>query len=213
MYMLTLSFILYVTSDTPYYTIDTTHTAQQPKIREEKNRWREYHLLDFHFVALLPCREKSTISASNKKMEATLAMARAMPKATPSAITKAVDAIHGTSDSKKTKTPSCTVPGPSHKQALVEFSQEAGGPPWVLFPTMIVDVNQALERARSQTRLISGTDAYEGWAFQTSHVLSEQALNLLRSLICARYPDHAQSVWVGLPQSTSFMKIVGVPMF
>ena len=157
---------------------------------------------------------KGKVAAQTSRAEALVSLAKAMPNAAPSSIVKALNTVEGTSSSSKGKgTPSYTTQGPTRRQVLVEFKTRDGRPPRPPFAELSNAVNDALMRARSQTRVLSGALAYQGWAFQTSHVPSTLDLDLIRGLICARYPDQANTLWVGLPRSKSYLKIVDVPFF
>jgi hypothetical protein len=162
--------------------------------------------------AVVAKKGKATVKSSSRT-EALISLAKAMPNAAPASIVKALNTVDGPSASPKAKGPSFTAPGPSRKQALVEFNTTDGNPPVPDFQRMSTSVNTALERARSATRVLSGAIAYGGWALQTSTVPSDQDLDLIRGLVCAQYPAFAKKLWVGLPQSTSYLKVVDVPFY
>ncbi|RXW13362.1 hypothetical protein EST38_g12495 [Candolleomyces aberdarensis] len=136
-------------------------------------------------------------------------LARAAPAASPQAIVRIHEEQTGNASRKKGK-PSFTSHGPSHKQVLVQF----GGPdrcPSIAFIEVQKGVNGVLVQRGSSLRIESVDNAYGGWTLKTNGVANQGEIDLIRGAIIRKFPD--SNPWVGLPQSTSYLKIRGVPRF
>jgi len=73
-------------------------------------------------------------------------------------------------------------------------------------------VNQALTTAHAKVAVLSLGPAYDGYSLTTSQVANVKDLEIIRSAVAPLLPTGLQ-YWVGLPTSTSFVKIVDVPYY
>ncbi|KAJ2912189.1 hypothetical protein MD484_g8228, partial [Candolleomyces efflorescens] len=76
-------------------------------------------------------------------------------------------------------------------------------------------VNKALVQSQSTLRMESGDFAYGGYGLHMNGVASQQELSVLRGAIIAICVEagYKGEPWVGLPQSTSYLKIRNAPYF
>ncbi|KAJ2912188.1 hypothetical protein MD484_g8225, partial [Candolleomyces efflorescens] len=78
-----------------------------------------------------------------------------------------------------------------------------------------IGVNKALVQSQSTLRMESGNFAYGGYGLHMNGVASQQELDVLRGAIIAICAEagYKGQLWVGLPQSTSYLKIRNAPYF
>jgi hypothetical protein len=146
------------------------------------------------------------------RAEQLVELARAAPATSPSAIVKIHQDQSGPSSSQRKKgaMPAFTTHGPSRKQVLVQF--DAGVPvPAIAFDVVQRGVQRALIEHNSTLRVELGEQAYGGWSLKTNGVAKQGELDIIRGTlinICG-----GLTPWVGLPQSTSFLKVRSAPFF
>ena len=101
--------------------------------------------------------------------------------------------------------------GPNRRQILVSFE---GNVPDVNLIHLVEDVNRGLASDRFGVRVLSANRAYQGFTLATSTVPTPAEVDLVRAWIFHSIPDADDlKAWVGLPTSTSYLKIVDVPYF
>ncbi|KAL0569352.1 hypothetical protein V5O48_012615, partial [Marasmius crinis-equi] len=147
--------------------------------------------------------------------ESVIAMARAAPSVPASQIMRAVTTTAGGRgkgrQKAKTKTPYYTAAGPSRKQVLVSFDTVKGSPA-VSLPVVTGSVNAHLRSSGNAVKVLSTSPAYQGWSLMTSVVPSDKEILLIRRKVLDLLPaDYRQDTWVGLPASTSYLKVEDVP--
>ncbi|KAF5318521.1 hypothetical protein D9619_010814 [Psilocybe cf. subviscida] len=111
----------------------------------------------------------------------------------------------------KKVTPAYTRTGPSRRGIMVTFQAEA---PTASLSILVARINAALKNSRSSLVIDSARVAFSGWVLAASNVPSEAELNTVRLVIysvCANHSD--PKPWVGLPASTSYLRIMGAPYF
>jgi len=111
---------------------------------------------------------------------------------------------------KRRHVPSFTAPGPTRHQVLVSFGK--GLAPNLDVARLHNAVNQALTTARAKVAVLSSGPAYDGYSLTTSQVANVKDLEIIRGAVAPLLPTGLQ-YWVGLPTSTSFVKIVDVPYY
>ncbi|RXW14341.1 hypothetical protein EST38_g11516 [Candolleomyces aberdarensis] len=148
-------------------------------------------------------------SASQAKAVNLVQLARAAPVASPQVIVKIHEEQTGRAKHSKAK-PSFTTHGPSRNQVLVQFSSEKACPS-TPFATVQREVNKALIQRGFTLRVQSIENTYGGWTLKTNGVAKPDEIDLIRGAIMNGIKD--SNPWVGLPQSTSYLKIRGVSHF
>jgi hypothetical protein len=140
-------------------------------------------------------------------------LARAAPALPAGKIIKMHQAETVSSRNKRGKPPSNTAHGASRKQLLVTFVP--GTPtPDNTWEAVQRAVNNALRQHESSLRVLSGEPAYGGWALKTNGVADEREIGVTQGAILTLFPQPAHNkVWVGLPQSVSYLKIRSVPYY
>ncbi|PPR06775.1 hypothetical protein CVT26_003903 [Gymnopilus dilepis] len=74
--------------------------------------------------------------------------------------------------------------------------------------------NQQLRARNIPMQVLSIERAYDGWSMRCSAVPLQQALDIIRAVVFARVPNaEALQPWVGLPGSTSYLRIRDVPYY
>ena len=115
---------------------------------------------------------------------------------------------------RRTAPPSFTSKGPTRKQLLVAYPSEDVLPREANLPLVCTRANKALRDSGSPLKVISVTWAYRGLSLATSAVPQPKEIDLLRGSIYESLPRAKQDKpWVGLPQSTSYLKVLDVPYF
>ncbi|RXW16893.1 hypothetical protein EST38_g8968 [Candolleomyces aberdarensis] len=141
--------------------------------------------------------------ASQAKAVNLVQLARAAPAASPQA--------EQTGRAKRSKAkPSFTTHGPSRNQVLVQSGSEQACPS-TPFATVQREVNKALIQCDFTLQVQSIENAYGGWTLKTNGVAKPDEIDLIWGAIMNGIKD--SNPWVGLPQSTSYLKIRGVPRF
>ncbi|KAF5309953.1 hypothetical protein D9619_010447 [Psilocybe cf. subviscida] len=111
----------------------------------------------------------------------------------------------------KKVTPAYTRTGPSRRGIMVTFQAEA---PTASLSIIVARINAALKNSHSSLIIDSARVAFSGWVLAASNVPSEAELNtvcLVIYSVCANHSD--PKPWVGLPASTSYLRIMGAPYF
>jgi hypothetical protein len=150
---------------------------------------------------------------SPTKAEQLVALARAAPALPAGKIIKMHQAETVSSPNKRGKPPSNTVHGASHKQLLVTFIPGTPAPnnTWEVVQKA---VNNAFRQHKSSLRVLSRKPAYRDWALKTNGVANEREIGVARGAILTLFPQSVHNkVWIGLPQSVSYLKIRSVPYF
>src|SRR4051812_19638693 len=107
--------------------------------------------------------------------------------------------------------PTFTAAGPSRKQILVSFPEKKA--PAFDSHKLLTLVNDTLHGGRkSIMSALSVTEAYEGIAIATNTVAWQSDVDLVRNAVKRAFPN-SPKVWVGLPTSTSYLKMIDVPLF
>ena len=109
--------------------------------------------------------------------------------------------------------PASTTKGPPRTQIMVLFNEKDGQIPTIDGGFVVRGMNDILQRAGSELRVLSGSQAYGGWSLRTTDVPNERDLNAARGWITQVLPAWSRNLWVGLPQSTSYLAIHGVPKY
>ncbi|KJA12979.1 hypothetical protein HYPSUDRAFT_209935 [Hypholoma sublateritium FD-334 SS-4] len=123
---------------------------------------------------------------------------------------------------KKTATPDHVAPGPTRTQVLLEFTDglmlsSVGGGLLGIYEYL----NKQLGIEKFTTRLLSAGVAYKGYSFATSDVASDHCIDVMRGAIDMYMRtflkwlpgDTRFNYYLGLPQSTAYLKIVDVPIY
>jgi hypothetical protein len=144
---------------------------------------------------------------SPTKAEQLVALARATPALPARKIIKMHQAEMVSSSNKRGKPSSNIVHGASRKQLLVTFIP---GTPALnnTWEAVQKAVNNAFRQHKSSLLVLSGEPAYGGWALKTNRVANEREIGVARGAILTLFLQSAHNkVWVGLPQSVSYLKI------
>jgi len=134
----------------------------------------------------------------------------AAPTIQPAAAQSAAGPSRPETPRKRKSVPSFTAPGPTRRQVLVSFGK--GLAPNLDVARLHTAVNQALSAAHAKVAVLSSGPAYDGYSLTTSQVANNKDLELIRGVVAPLLPTGLQ-YWVGLPTSTSFVKIVDVPYY
>jgi len=111
---------------------------------------------------------------------------------------------------KQRDVPSFTAPGLTRRQVLISFGK--GLAPNLDVARLHNAVNQALTTAHAKVAVLSSGPAYDSYSLTTSQVANIKDLEIIRSTVAPLLPTGLQ-YWVGLPTSTSFVKIVNIPYY
>jgi len=109
---------------------------------------------------------------------------------------------------RKTPTPNFTTMGLSCKQILITFSGSFVPYDLGLFLTRACD---ALEQVKTKLTLLAMTTAYGGYSISTAGVPHPGALDNIHGFAIKIFKT--DTIYVGLPTSTSYIKIIDVPFF
>ena len=75
-------------------------------------------------------------------------------------------------------------------------------------------VGAVLRSKGKALKVLSSVLAYDGWSISTSDVASDEEVALICQRVMEMIPsDYRAQTWVGLPQSTSFVRIDDVAFF
>ncbi|PPR05753.1 hypothetical protein CVT26_008432 [Gymnopilus dilepis] len=106
-----------------------------------------------------------------------------------------------------------TTDGPTRKQVLVSFPSGTQVPSLDLVAIMNMS-NQQLRARNVPMQVLSIERTYDGWSLRCSAVPLQQALDIIRAVVFARVPNaETLQPWVGLPGSTSYLRIRDVPYY
>jgi hypothetical protein len=103
--------------------------------------------------------------------------------------------------------------GPSRRQILVNFNDPLRVIPQEDWNTVTRGINNTLTRANLRVRVTAGEIAWNGWALQTADVAIPKELDVVRGWITQYFPKYKNSLYLGLPQSVSYLKITNVPKY
>jgi len=108
----------------------------------------------------------------------------------------------------KIPTPNFTTQGPSRKQILITFSG-----PFVTcdLGLFLARARDALDAAKLKLTLLAMTTAYGGYSISTAEVPHPAALDVIRGFAMRNFKTDA--MYVSLPTSTSYIRIIDVPFF
>ncbi|KAJ2911569.1 hypothetical protein MD484_g8846, partial [Candolleomyces efflorescens] len=153
-------------------------------------------------------------SSRKSQAEHLVQLARAAPAASPSAIVKIAQESSESTRRKKGKTPKYTIHGPSRRMVLIQFKL-GEDVPTLDAHQLRTGVNKALVQSQSSLRMESGDFAYGGYGLNMNGVASQQELDILRGAVIniCKSAEYQGEPWVGLPQSTSYLKIRNAPYF
>ncbi|KAF9470505.1 hypothetical protein BDN70DRAFT_902051 [Pholiota conissans] len=176
-------------------------SAQLPLKRSTKPKPRSY--------------AQVTLSAPHPRAPAPantlFALAQALPGLPAERIVQLQQQAQGREPERKQKGPTFTSQGPLRKQVLMSFRTAQHRVNWdvsIVYRT----VNTALMAATAATRVLSVGPAYDGYAFETTTVATTKEIDVIRGVMHTLLtPD--SHVWVGLPQSTLYLKVLDVPFF
>ncbi|KAF9539557.1 hypothetical protein CPC08DRAFT_770952 [Agrocybe pediades] len=112
---------------------------------------------------------------------------------------------------RKKRIPSFVAGGPSRRQILIAFG--TGSEITCDFNLFICRARAALRDGGSTLQILSMDYAYTGYALHTDGVASERDLEFIRGLAHNVFGKTATGIHVGLPTSTTFIKIVDIPWF
>jgi len=109
---------------------------------------------------------------------------------------------------RKVPTPNFTTQGPSRKQILITFSG-----PFVTcdLGLFLARAHDALEAAKIKLTLLAMTTAYGGYSISTAEVPHPAALDVIRGFAMQNFKTDA--MYVSLPTSMSYIRIIDVPFF
>jgi len=108
----------------------------------------------------------------------------------------------------KIPTPNFTTEGPSHKQILITFSG-----PFVTcdLGLFLARACNALDAAKIKLTLLAMTTAYGRYSISTADVPHPAVLDVIYGFAMRIFKTDA--MYVGLPTSTSYIRIIDVPFF
>ncbi|TFK16610.1 hypothetical protein FA15DRAFT_662027 [Coprinopsis marcescibilis] len=139
-------------------------------------------------------------------------LAKAAPNLTTKRLLKVQREAEGPSKKKKktTSTLSFTSRGPSRKQVLVMFEGKAV-PTGFPVNILMAGCNTALIRANGTTHVLASQLAYDGLSLSTTSVANVKDIDIIHAKVLEVCPaSHKDKTWVGLPTSTSYLKVVDV---
>jgi len=134
----------------------------------------------------------------------------AAPVIQPAAAQSAAGPSRPKTPQKQRHVPSFTAPGPTRRQVLISFGK--GLAPNLDVARLHNTVNQALTTVHAKVTVLSSGPAYNGYSLTTSQVANVKDLEIIHGAVAPLLPTGLQ-YWVGLPTSTSFVKIVDVPYY
>ncbi|KAK1216913.1 hypothetical protein PQX77_020444 [Marasmius sp. AFHP31] len=144
-----------------------------------------------------------------------VALARSNPSAPASCIVQASAVVKGKGKNVRNAraTPSYTSSGPSRKQVLVSFPR-GGKTPSLNLSLVTATVGVALRNRGRSLKVLSTKPAYDGWSMATSAVATTPEVEIIAARIRDMVPSEFKySLWVGLPTSTSYLKVLDVPYY
>ncbi|TFK16350.1 hypothetical protein FA15DRAFT_662232, partial [Coprinopsis marcescibilis] len=168
--------------------------------------------------ATRPLPQSSSYASAAKKAPAgpsLVNLARAAPNLSAKRLLEVQREAEGSSKKKKktTSTPSFTSRGPSRKQVLVMFEGKAV-PTGFPVNILMAGCNAALTRANGTTRVLAAQLAYDGLSLSTTSVANPKDIDIICAKVLEVCPaSHKDKTWVGLPTSTSYLKVLDVPFF
>ncbi|TFK16721.1 hypothetical protein FA15DRAFT_711473 [Coprinopsis marcescibilis] len=142
-------------------------------------------------------------------------LAKAAPNLTAKRLLEVQREAEGPSKKKKktTSTLSFMSQGPSRKQVLVMFEGKAV-PTGFPVNILMAGCNVALTRANGTTRVLASQLAYDGLSLSTTLVANPKDINIIHAKVLEVCPtSHKDKTWVGLPMSTSYLKVLNVPFY
>ncbi|KAK1226715.1 hypothetical protein PQX77_010298 [Marasmius sp. AFHP31] len=144
-----------------------------------------------------------------------VALARSNPSAPASRIIQASAVVEGKGRSARNTraTPSYTSSGPSRKQVLVSFPR-GGEMPSLNLSLVTATVGAALQNRGRSLKVLSTKPVYDSWSMSTSAVATTPEVEIIEARIKEMVPsEFRNSLWVGLPTSTSYLKVLDVPYY
>ncbi|KAK1217143.1 hypothetical protein PQX77_020205 [Marasmius sp. AFHP31] len=110
-------------------------------------------------------------------------------------------------------TPSYTLSGPSRKQVLVSFPR-GGETPSLNLSLVTAMMGAALRNRGKSLKVLSTKPAYDSWSMSMSAVATTPEIEVIAARIREMVPsEFKNSLWVGLPTSTSYLKVLDVPYY
>jgi len=161
--------------------------------------------------ATKPKKSYASAAKSTPNIPVTVAqLAKVAPNLPVNRIAQANSNVREKKPSRKRKTvlPNFTTMGPSRRQILISFNNKKIACDFNLF---IKRAQAALASAELNLRVLSMADAYGGYTVYTEEVPHPNAINVIRGLAVSIFQTDA--LYVGLPTSTSYIKIMDVPYY
>ncbi|KDR74170.1 hypothetical protein GALMADRAFT_141884 [Galerina marginata CBS 339.88] len=113
---------------------------------------------------------------------------------------------------QKRETPLFTSSGPSRKQVLIDFALPQ--PPQADGKALLDLVVSSLTSHGASVKAESVSRAYRGYSIATSNVPRERDLDIIRGCVHDFFPDDlGDKIWVGLPASKSYLRVLDVPTY
>ncbi|KDR74547.1 hypothetical protein GALMADRAFT_141575 [Galerina marginata CBS 339.88] len=124
-----------------------------------------------------------------------------VPQANPAAAKK-----------QKRETPLFTSSGPSRKQVLIDFALPQ--PPQADGKALLDLIVASLTSHGASVKAESVSRAYRGYSIATSNVPRERDLDIIRGCVHDFFLDDlGDKIWVGLPASKSYLRVLDVPTY
>jgi len=161
--------------------------------------------------ATKPKKSYASVAKSVPNIPVTVAqLAKVAPNLPVDRIAQANSTVREKKSSHKRKTvlPNFTTLGPSRRQILISFNNKKIDCDFNLF---VKQAQAALASAELNLRVLSMADAYGGYTVYTEEVPHPNAINVIRGLAVSIFQTDA--LYVGLPTSTSYIKIMDVPYY
>ncbi|KAK1215528.1 hypothetical protein PQX77_021859 [Marasmius sp. AFHP31] len=162
-----------------------------------------------------PATYASAAQRGEASANSIVALARSNPTAPGSRIVQ-VSALaegKGRNTCNARTTPSYTLSGPSRKQVLVSFPR-GGETPSLDLSLVTTTVGAALRNRGKSLKVLSTKPAYDSWSMSTSVVATTLEVEIIETRIKEMVPsEFRNSLWVSLPTSTSYLKVLDVPYF
>jgi len=158
-----------------------------------------------------PKKSYASAAKSVPKIPVTVAqLARFAPNLPVDRITQANSTVREKKSSCKRKTvlPNFTMLGPSRRQILISFNNNKISCDFNLF---VKRAQAALASAELNLHILSMADAYGGYTVYTKEVAHPNTINVIHGLAVSIFQTDA--LYVGLPTSTSYIKIMDVPYY
>jgi len=161
--------------------------------------------------ATKPKKSYASVAKSTPNTPVTVAqLAKVAPNLPVDRIAQANSTVRQKKSSCKRKTvlPNFTTLGPSRRQILISFNNKKIACDFNLF---VKQAQAALASTELNLRILSMADAYGGYTVYTEEVPHPNTINVICGLAVSSFQTDA--LYVGLPTSTSYIKIMDVPYY